>query len=375
MSTSEDCWRSARTCGEQSAADPDSVPSVNIAVEAIGLTKSFGETRALRGVDLQVPRATVLGLLGPNGAGKTTTVRILTTLLRPDQGQAFIDGIDVVADPRSVRTRIGVTGQYAAVDERLTGSENLQHVGRLFRLGNDEAKRRSVELLEQFDLTDAADRVVKGYSGGMRRRLDIAMSLISRPSVLFLDEPTTGLDPRSRLGMWDLIESLVREGTTTVLTTQYLDEAERLADQIMVIDHGGVIASGTAAELKSQLGGARLTVTGSGADALDEIAEALPLLAMSVGVVHRDPATASVSISVSSPDGAVPATVRLMDARGIDVRDVVVARPSLDDVFLDLTGRPADDPGPGGDEADDGSFAPSRDPGREPSGQANGGRP
>ena len=375
MSTGEHCWRSARTCGEHSAADPDSVPSVNIAVEAIGLTKSFGETRALRGVDLQVPRATVLGLLGPNGAGKTTTVRILTTLLRPDQGQAFIDGIDVVADPRSVRTRIGVTGQYAAVDERLTGSENLQHVGRLFRLGNDEAKRRSVELLEQFDLTDAADRVVKGYSGGMRRRLDIAMSLISRPSVLFLDEPTTGLDPRSRLGMWDLIESLVREGTTTVLTTQYLDEAERLADQIMVIDHGGVIASGTAAELKSQLGGARLTVTGSGPDALDEIAEALPLLDMSVGVVHRDPATASVSISVSSPDGAVPATVRLMDARGIDVRDVVVARPSLDDVFLDLTGRPADDPGPHDEGADDGSPAPSGDPGREPSEQANGGRP
>jgi len=322
---------------------------VTLAVEATGLTKSFGQTQALRGVDLEVPRATVLGLLGPNGAGKTTTVRILTTLLRPDSGQAFIDGVDVLANPREVRTRIGVTGQYAAVDERLTGSENLQHVGRLFRLGGTEARRRSIELLQQFDLTEAADRVVKGYSGGMRRRLDIAMSLISRPSVLFLDEPTTGLDPRSRLGMWGLIESLVREGTTTVLTTQYLDEAERLADQIMVIDHGGVIASGTAAELKGRLGGARLTVTGAGPESLDAISEALIQLPMSAGPAHTDPATTSVSIGVSAPDGAVPTAVRLMDARGIEVRDVVVSRPSLDDVFLDLTGRPADAPGdPGG---------------------------
>jgi ABC-2 type transport system ATP-binding protein len=315
---------------------------VSLAVEATGLTKSFGQTHALRGVDLEVPRATVLGLLGPNGAGKTTTVRILTTLLRPDAGRAVIDGIDVVADPRAVRTRIGVTGQYAAVDERLTGSENLQHVGRLFRLGNSEARRRSVELLEQFDLTEAADRVVKGYSGGMRRRLDIAMSLISRPSVLFLDEPTTGLDPRSRLGMWDLIENLVRQGTTTVLTTQYLDEAERLADQIVVIDHGGVIARGTAAELKSQLGGARLTVTGSTADSLDALVDALPHLSMATGPARPDPAAHTVSIAVSTHDGAVPAAVRLLDERGIEVRDVVVSRPSLDDVFLDLTGTPAE---------------------------------
>lgn len=339
---------------------------MTIAVEAIGLTRSFGQTRALQGVDLEVPRATVLGLLGPNGAGKTTTVRILTTLLRPDNGRAFIDGIDVVADPRAVRTRIGVTGQYAAVDERLTGSENLHHVGRLFRLGSSEAKRRSIELLEQFDLTEAGDRVVKGYSGGMRRRLDIAMSLISRPSVLFLDEPTTGLDPRSRLGMWDLIESLVREGTTTVLTTQYLDEAERLADQIVVIDHGGVIARGTAAELKGQLGGARLTVTGSVPNAIDAIADALPHLPMSTGAVHPDPATTSVSIAVSSADGAVPAAVRLMDARGIDVRDVVVSRPSLDDVFLDLTGRPASDAGDASDVANtaDAGGQPSPSPTR-----------
>jgi ABC-2 type transport system ATP-binding protein len=329
--------------GDQTVESSSVVP-VPIAVEATGLTKSFGQTRALCGVDLEVPEATVLGLLGPNGAGKTTTVRILTTLLRPDAGRCFIDGIDVVDNPRAVRTRIGVTGQYAAVDERLTGSENLQHVGRLFRLGGSEAKRRGVELLDQFDLTDAADRVVRGYSGGMRRRLDIAMSLISRPSVLFLDEPTTGLDPRSRMGMWDLIEGLVRDGTTTVLTTQYLDEAERLADQIVVIDHGGVIAGGTAAELKSQLGGARLTVTAMGTNVLDAIAEALPQLPMASGAPHRDVDTATVSIGVSSPDGAVSAAVRLLDGHDLEARDVVVSRPSLDDVFLDLTGGTALDP-------------------------------
>ena len=214
------------------------------AVEAEGLKKSFGETEALRGVDLAVAPATVLGLLGPNGAGKTTAVRILTTLLKADAGRAVVDGVDVAADPRAVRARIGLTGQYAAVDERLTGFESLEHVGRLFHLRTKDAKARATELLERFDLSDAGDRVVKGYSGGMRRRLDIAMSLVSRPSVLFLDEPTTGLDPRSRLGMWDLIEELVAEGTTTLLTTQYLDEAERLADHIVVIDHGTVIAKG-----------------------------------------------------------------------------------------------------------------------------------
>ena len=316
---------------------------MDIAVEAHGLTKSFGTTQALGGVSLEVPRATVLGLLGPNGAGKTTTVRILTTLLRPDSGTASIDGIDVADDPRAVRARIGVTGQYAAVDERLTATENLEHVGRLYRMGKAEALRRGAELLERFDLTDAADRPVKGYSGGMRRRLDIAMSLIARPSVLFLDEPTTGLDPRSRLGMWDLIEELVRDGTTTVLTTQYLDEAERLADRIAVIDHGLVIAEGTADDLKREVGGTRLTVTAAGPDALASMAEALVDLAMVSGTPRIDPLTSTVTVTVSGTDGLVATTVRTLDAKGIDIRDVDISGPTLDDVFLELTGRPADE--------------------------------
>ena len=253
-------------------------------VETEGLVKHFGSTQALRGLDLSVERGTVLGVLGPNGAGKTTAVRILTTLLRPDAGTARIDGIDVVAEPRRVRSRIGLTGQYAAVDERLTARENLILVGRFYRMSAAEARARAAELLDRMALTDAADRVVKGFSGGMRRRLDISMSLVARPIVLFLDEPTTGLDPRSRLAMWDLIDELVSEGMTTLLTTQYLDEADRLANEIIVIDHGTAIARGTADELKSRIGGALavlvhralggfddvfLTLTGHGADQAD----------------------------------------------------------------------------------------------------------
>ena len=233
----------------------------DLAVEAHGLVKRFGDTVALDGVDLEVPRGAIYGLLGPNGAGKTTAVRILTTLLRPDGGRATIDGVDVVADPHGVRERIGLTGQYAAVEERLTGRENMEFVGRLFHLPKGVVKPRARELLERFDLVDAGDRVVKGYSGGMRRRLDIAMSLIARPSVLFLDEPTTGLDPRSRLAMWDMIEELEQDGTTVLLTTQYLDEADRLAERIIVIDTGTVIANGTADELKDRIGGDRLSVS------------------------------------------------------------------------------------------------------------------
>ncbi|MEN3358775.1 MAG: type transport system ATP-binding protein, partial [Mycobacteriales bacterium] len=227
------------------------------AIVVEGLVKTFKATKALDGIDLTVPPGTVLGLLGPNGAGKTTCVRILATLLRPDAGRAWVTGLDVVREPQRVRARIGLTGQYAAVDDYLTGQENLEMVGRLYHLGSAEARGRATALLDRFELTDAGGRVVKTYSGGMRRRLDIAAALIARPRVLFLDEPTTGLDPRSRIGMWELIESLVRDGTTILLTTQYLDEADRLASTIAVIDIGKVIASGTSRELKSQVGGER----------------------------------------------------------------------------------------------------------------------
>jgi ABC-2 type transport system ATP-binding protein len=322
-------------------------------VEAVGLAKAFGETQALCGLDLTVERGTVVSVLGPNGAGKTTAVRILTTLLRPDAGHATIDGIDVVAEPARVRARIGLTGQYAAVDERLSGTENLELVGRFFRMSGGRARERAAELLTSFDLVEAGDRVVKGYSGGMRRRLDIAMSLVARPKVLFLDEPTTGLDPRSRLGMWELIESLVAEGTTTMLTTQYLDEADRLADEIIVVDHGTVIARGTAQELKDQVGGHRVTVLlGPDRDIDRDSDQDAPARAQAV-IAALAPHRAVGVTPVIEPDRVIvgvrpgtttPDVVHDLDAAGLLIADVTVESPTLDDVFLTLTGHAATEP-------------------------------
>ncbi|MFW2333975.1 ATP-binding cassette domain-containing protein [Ilumatobacter sp.] len=313
----------------------------DLAIQARGLVKRFGANMALAGVDLDVPHGAIYGLLGPNGAGKTTAVRVLTTLLRPDDGTAFVDGIDVVADPHGVRERIGLTGQYAAVEERLTGRENMEFVGRLFHLPRSEVRSRSTDLLDRFDLTEAANRVVKGYSGGMRRRLDIAMSLIARPSVLFLDEPTTGLDPRSRLAMWDLIEELEHDGTTVLLTTQYLDEADRLAEQIVVIDSGKVIADGTSDELKDTIGGDRLRVSIARSENRDTALATLGPLC--TGEVEVDPNGRGFSAPIHSGDRVVPGVIRALDEAGVDVLDVEVRRPTLDDVFLTLTGRAATD--------------------------------
>jgi len=314
----------------------------DLAVEAEGLVKTFGATRAVDGVTFSVPRGAVYGLLGPNGAGKTTTVRLLTTLLRPDGGNARIDGLDVVAHPGLVRARIGLTGQYAAVEERLTATENLNLIGRLYHLPRTSIGPRATDLLERFDLTYAADRVVKEFSGGMRRRLDIAMSLIARPSVLFLDEPTTGLDPRSRLAMWELIEELGEDGTTVLLTTQYLDEADRLAERIVVIDAGGVIANGTADELKDQIGGDRLSVVIANPDNAARAVAALRSLCTSDVIV--DDSGRGLSASIMSGDRMVPSAIRALDDAGVDVLDVEVRRPTLDDVFLQLTGHAAEDP-------------------------------
>ena len=309
-------------------------------IQAEQLTKSFGDTKALQGLDLEVEQGTVLGVLGPNGAGKTTAVRILTTLLRPDGGRATIDGIDVAAEPRRIRSRIGLTGQYAAVDERLTARENLELIGRFFRMSGGDSKRRAQELLDRFRLDQAGDRVVSGFSGGMRRRLDISMSLVARPTVLFLDEPTTGLDPRSRNAMWDLIDELTAEGMTTLLTTQYLEEADRLAKEIVVIDRGQAIAKGTADELKDLLGGARAEV------ALGEGAEQGAVIAGLGGLVNPDaePAVGAGTVTVPLRQGTTtPQVVRALDAAGVAVRDVTVSRPTLDDVFLTLTGHAAEE--------------------------------
>jgi ABC-2 type transport system ATP-binding protein len=307
-----------------------------------GLTKSFGDVHALRGIDLSVPPGTVLGVLGPNGAGKTTAVRILTTLLPPDGGRAVVDGYDVVRQAAAVRRSIGLSGQSAAIQEELTGKENLEIVGRLYHLRWPEARSRAAELLEQFGLSDAADRAAKTYSGGMQRRLDLAASLVGRPRVLFLDEPTTGLDPRSRLGMWDIIRTLVAGGTTILLTTQYLDEADDLADEIVVIDHGQVIAAGTAEELKGRAGGDVVEFTVPDRTKVADAAEAVSAL----GDPHSDPETGVVSIGVGGrgSDALVDA-VRALDAAGVATTGLALRRPSLDDVFLTLTGHAAEEEG------------------------------
>ncbi len=308
-----------------------------------GIRKAFGDVRALDGVDLTVATGTVLGLLGPNGAGKTTLVRVLTTLLKPDSGSASVVGLDVVRDATALRERIGLAGQYAAVDENLTGLENLVMVGRLYGSKRAAAKVRGRELVERFDLVEAADRAVKTYSGGMRRRLDLAAALVARPPVLFLDEPTTGLDPRGRLSMWEVIEGLVTGGTTVLLTTQYLDEADRLADMIAVIDHGRVIAEGTSDQLKDRVGGERLEVTlEDGADPSAAV-RALASLSDDEAVVEER----VVKLSVRRRSGTIVDAVHRLSEAGVGVDDLALRRPTLDDVFLALTGHAAED----GDEA------------------------
>jgi ABC-2 type transport system ATP-binding protein len=300
--------------------------------------KRFGEVIALAGVSFEVPPATVLGLLGPNGAGKTTAVRILTSILTADAGRATVLGIDVARHPQSVRLRIGLAGQYAAVDEALTGRENLRMVGRLSHMARTDVEARATELLDRFGLTDAGDRPLKTYSGGMRRRLDLAAALVHRPQVLFLDEPTTGLDPGSRLDLWGVIEELVADGTTLLLTTQYLEEADRLADNIVVIDHGSVIAEGTASELKGRIGSTHVEAVVPAAEA-DRARAALA----AVGAVAPADATRGVAIQVSDGGKAVLDAVRALDAAGVSVESLAIREPTLDDVFLELTGHTAEE--------------------------------
>jgi ABC-2 type transport system ATP-binding protein len=323
------------------------------AIVAEQLVKTYGSVRALDGVDFEVKEGTVLGVLGPNGAGKTTSVRILTTLLQPDSGRAEVAGIDVLRDPDAVRRTIGVSGQYAAVDEHLTGRENLVMYGRLYQMSKRDATARAKELLEQFTLTDAADRPVKTYSGGMRRRLDLAGALVAQPAVLFLDEPTTGLDPRSRNELWDVINGLVSGGTTLLLTTQYLEEADQLANDIIVVDHGRIIARGTPDELKANIGGEQLTVVVAHRD---QIEPALTIL-RAVGKGEPNVDVDSRRLTVAA-DGVATLTdaVRRFDGSEVKITDIALNRPSLDDVFLSLTGHAAD--------ADDDSTTEKRETSR-----------
>ena len=306
-------------------------------IEASGLAKRYGEVVALDGLDLAVEEGSVFGLLGPNGAGKTTAVSILATLLIPDSGSARVAGADVLREPAMVRERIGLSGQYAALDEHLTGFENLDMIGRLYRLGRSRSRARSRELLEVFDLTDAGNRSVKTYSGGMRRRLDLAGALVASPPVLFLDEPTTGLDPRSRIELWGVIRELVAKGSTLLLTTQYLEEADHLADRIMVIDHGREIAQGTPNQLKALVGGERMEVTIASIDDLPRSQEVLASFAVGEFVVDRR--TRKVTAPISGGTPVLTEALGALYEAGIELRDVGLRRPTLNDAFLALTGQ------------------------------------
>jgi ABC-2 type transport system ATP-binding protein len=311
------------------------------AVRAEALVKTFGSTRALDGIDLEIPTGTVLGLLGPNGAGKTTAVRILTTLLRPDSGRAWVAGHDVLAEPDAVRRSIGLSGQYAAVDENLTGFENLYMVGRLYGMNKARARARAQALIDRFRLTDAAGRPAKTYSGGMRRRLDLAGALVAEPLVVLLDEPTTGLDPRGRLETWEVIGELVADGATVLLTTQYLEEADQLADTILVIDHGRVIASGTADQLKSEVGGERLEIVV--VNPADMAATTRVLAEVGTGEPTVDQHGRRAQVAVGAGAKSLVEALRRLDVEGVTVLDVGLHRPTLDDVFLSLTGHAAEE--------------------------------
>ncbi|MBO0854260.1 MAG: ATP-binding cassette domain-containing protein [Nocardia sp.] len=313
------------------------------AIVVENLVKRYGKLIALDGLNLTVPQGTVTALLGPNGAGKTTAVRVLTTLLMPDSGRATVAGIDVLREPHRLRAHIGASGQYAAVDEYLTGFENLEMVGRLYHLGVQRSKQRARELLERFRLTEAADRPVKGYSGGMRRRLDLAGALVASPPVLFLDEPTTGLDPRARLDLWDVISELVAGGTTLLLTTQYMEEADRLADAIAVIDQGTVIARGTADELKTMVGGDRIELTVAEAEQFETAEQAL--IGLAVGDLHVEPGLRRLTVPVDEGSQTLVEAIARLSAHHVRIQDVGLRRPSLDDVFLTLTGHEATEPG------------------------------